>query len=84
MPRRSQYTLVLLAMVFTLLIGLMGFVRSGIREAWHVYGVVRDTSVQAFTPTMGYAAWVITVATLIFFALLFVIFRFGMQRKEAP
>ena len=84
MPRRSQYTLVLLATVFTLLIGLMGFVRSGIREAWHVYGVMRDTSPQAFTPTMGYAAWVITAATLIFFALLFVIFWFGMRPKEAP
>ena len=83
MPRRSQYTLVLLATVFTLLIGLMGFVRSGIREAWHVYGVVRDTSAQAFTPTMGYAAWVITAATLIFFALLFVIFWFGTRQEEA-
>ena len=83
MPRRSQYTLVLLATVFTLTIGLMGFVRSGIRDTWHVYGVVRDTSVEAYTPTMGYAATVITVATLIFFALLFVIFRVGMRRKEA-
>ncbi len=61
----------------------MGFVRSGIRDTWHVYGVVRDTSVEAYTPTMGYAATVITVATLIFFALLFVIFRVGMRRKEA-
>lgn len=82
MPRRSQYTLVLLAVVFTLTIGLMGFVRSGIRETWHVYGVVRDTSPQSFTPAMGYAAWVITAATLIFFSLLFLIFWFGMRRKE--
>jgi len=84
MPRRSQYALVLLATVFTLTIGLMGFVRSAIREAWHVYGVMRDSSPQAFTPTMGYAAWVITAATLIFFALLFVIFWFGMRRRETP
>jgi hypothetical protein len=83
MPRRSQYTLVLLATVFTLTIGLMGFVRSGIRDTWHVYGIVRDTSLQAYTPTMGYAATVMTAATLIFFALLFVIFRIGMRRKEA-
>jgi len=82
MPRRSQYALVLLAVVFTFTIGLMGFVRSGIRDTWHVYGVVRDTSPQAFTPTMGYAAFVITAATLIFFALLFVVFWFGMRKRE--
>ncbi len=83
MPPRAQYVLVLLGVVFTLTMGLMGFARSGIRETWHVYGVVRDTSPQAYTPTLGYAAGVITAATLIFFALLFVIFWFGMRSKEA-
>ncbi|MFQ5722866.1 MAG: cytochrome ubiquinol oxidase subunit I [Terriglobia bacterium] len=83
MPRRSQYALVLLATVFTLTIGLMGFVRSGIRNTWHVYGVIRDTSAQAYTPTMGYGATVITAATLIFFAILFLIFWLGMRKREA-
>ena len=83
MPPRSQYVLVALAVVFTLTIGLMGFVRSGIRDTWHVYGVMRDTSREAFTPNMGYAAIVITAATLVFFALLFVIFRFGMRKEDA-
>ncbi len=82
MPRRSQYVLVLLAVTFTLTIGLMGFARSGIREAWHVYGVMRDTSALAFTPTLGYASTVIAAATLIFFALLLVIFSFGTRREE--
>ncbi len=83
MPPRSQYVLVLLAVVFTLTIGLMGFVRSGIRDTWHVYGVLRDTSVGAHTPTMGYAGAVIGAATLIFLALLSLIFWFGMRDKEA-
>ena len=83
MPRRGQYVLVMLAAVFTLTIGLMGFVRSGIRETWHVYGVMRDESLQSYTPTMGYAAWVIAATTLTFFALLLVIFWFGMRSKEA-
>ncbi len=82
MPQRSQYVLVGLAVVFTLTIGLMGFVRSGIRQNWHVYGVVKDTSPESYTPTMGYAAIVITATTLIFFALLFIIFRFGMRKEE--
>ena len=83
MPERSQYALILLGVVFTLTMGLMGFARSGIRETWHVYGVVRDTSPEAYTPTLGYAAVVITVATLIFFGLLGVIFWFGMRSEEA-
>ena len=76
------FVLVLLAVVFTLTIGLMGFVRAGIRETWHVYGVVRDTSLEAYTPTMGYAAMVIAAASLVFFALLLVIFKFGMGKEE--
>src|SRR5262249_29661053 len=35
----SQYVLILLAVTFTWLMGLMGFARSGIRQHWHVYGV---------------------------------------------
>jgi len=79
MPRRSQYVLLLLAVVFTLTIGLMGFVRAGLRESWHVYGIVRDTSVGAYTPTMAYAAVAIAVATLSFFAMLYLIFRLGLR-----
>ena len=35
--------------------GLMATWRSGLRQHWHVYGVIRDTSVDAFTPTLGFA-----------------------------
>ncbi len=74
---RSQYVLILLAVTFTWLMGLMGFARSGIRQHWHVYGVVRDTSVDAVTPAIGYAANVITVVTIAFFALVLFIFWLG-------
>jgi cytochrome bd ubiquinol oxidase subunit I len=74
---RSQYVLILLAVTFTWLMGLMGFARSGIRQHWHVYGVVRDTSVDAVTPALGYAANVITIVTLAFFALVMFIFWLG-------
>ena len=52
----------------------MGYVRSGIRQHWHVYGVMRDESVDAFTPTLGFAANVVSVTVLIFFAFLAIIF----------
>ncbi len=73
----SQYVLILLAVTFTWLMGLMGFARSGIRQHWHVYGVLRDTSVDAVTPALGYAANVITLVTLTFFALVMFIFWLG-------
>jgi hypothetical protein len=74
---RSQYVLIILAVTFTWLMGLMGFARSGIRQHWHVYGVLRDTSVDAATPALGYAANVITIVTLAFFALVMFIFWLG-------
>ncbi|MBI1736662.1 MAG: cytochrome ubiquinol oxidase subunit I [Candidatus Rokubacteria bacterium] len=74
---RSQYVLILLAVTFTWLMGLMGFARSGIRQHWHVYGVMRDTSAEAVTPALGYAANVITVVTIVFFALVMFIFWLG-------
>jgi hypothetical protein len=74
---RSQYVLILLAVTFTWLMGLMGFARSGIRQHWHVYGVLRDSSVDAVTPALGYASNVITVITIAFFALVMFIFWLG-------
>jgi cytochrome bd-type quinol oxidase subunit 1 len=73
----SQYVLILLAVTFTWLMGLMGFARSGIRQHWHVYGVLRDTSAEAVTPALGYAANVITIVTIVFFALVMFIFWLG-------
>lgn len=73
-PQRAQYALFLLAITFTWLMGLMGYVRSGIRQHWHVYGVMQDESMHAFTPTLGFAAKVVSSTVLIFFAFLAIIF----------
>lgn len=67
MPVRSQYTLIFLCIVITLLMTLMGYIRSGLREDWHIYGVMPDTSPWAYTPTMGYMAMVTSGITLLFF-----------------
>jgi cytochrome bd ubiquinol oxidase subunit I len=73
-PAISQYVLIFIAVTFTWLMGLMGYVRSGLRQHWHVYGKVRDTSVDAFTPTLGFATKVVSVTVLIFFALIGFVF----------
>jgi cytochrome bd ubiquinol oxidase subunit I len=73
-PAISQYVLIFIAVTFTWLMGLMGYVRSGLRQHWHVYGVVRDQSVDAFTPTLGFATKVVSVTVLLFFVLIGVVF----------
>jgi len=51
MSNRSQYALLLLTFVITMNMGLMGFIRSGLRGDWHIFGVMRDTSEWAYTPS---------------------------------
>jgi cytochrome bd-type quinol oxidase subunit 1 len=67
---RSQYTLIFLAVTFTWLMALMGFVRSSLRQHWHVFEIMEDTSPWAYTPAIGYATIVCTVVVMIFFALI--------------
>jgi len=74
MPARSQYALFFITVTFAWLMGLMGYVRSGIRQHWHVYGVMRDTSPDAFTPTLGFASSVVSVTVLVFFSFIAVVF----------
>jgi cytochrome bd ubiquinol oxidase subunit I len=73
-PAISQYVLIFIAVTFTWLMGLMGYVRSGLRQHWHVYGVLQDTSLDAFTPTLGFATKVISVCVILFFALIAFVF----------
>ena len=85
MTDRSQYALILLAITFTSLMGLMGYARSGLREAWHIFGVMPDTSPDAFTPSLSDAVNIIAVIIVIFFALVGFIFWLGLwgdQKKE--
>ncbi|HUE96010.1 MAG TPA: hypothetical protein VMN39_05095, partial [Longimicrobiaceae bacterium] len=82
MPERSQYALFILGVTFTWLMGLMGFARSGIRQHWHIWEVMQDTSVDAATPALGYASTIISVCVLIFFGLVALIFWVGTLAEE--
>ena len=73
-PERAQYALFLLAVAFTWLMGLMGYIRSGIRQHWHVVGIMRDNSADAYTPTLGYAANVVSIGTVLFMAMVIFVF----------
>ncbi|RKU18152.1 hypothetical protein C6501_03130 [Candidatus Poribacteria bacterium] len=86
MTERSQYVLILLAITFTSLMGLMGYARSGLREGWHIFGVQKDTSVDAYTPALGDAVNMVAVIMVIFFALVGFIFWLGLwgDKKKQP
>lgn len=74
MPVRSQYVLIALAVLATENMGVMGYIRSGLRENWHVYGVLEDTSPWAFTPTEAYAMSVISVTVALFLGMMGLMF----------
>jgi hypothetical protein len=66
-----------------ILMGVMGFIRSGLRMEWHIYGYMQDTSAFAFTPsvrTLGLMNGGIVAA---FFGLLILVFWLvGLTEKK--
>lgn len=63
----SQYILVFLGFSDIWLMNLMGAVRELGRKNWHVYMQVKDTTPEAYTPTLFHAAILTTQITLVFF-----------------
>ncbi len=80
---RSQYALIALCVTIVLTMGLMGFVRSGLRENWHIYGVMRDTSEWGFTPTTAVMTQMVGAITLLFLTVVaFLFWLSGLDAKE--
>ncbi len=83
MPDRSQYALIAITVTFTWLMGMLGYMRAGARQYWHVYGIMKNTSPDAFLPTHGYASVVVTIVTLLFFVLISLVFWSIMKLEQA-
>jgi len=83
-PARSQYALFFLAVSFTWLMGLMGYIRSGIRQHWHIYGRVADESANAYTMSHGDATIIVSVIVVIFFLMVSGVFALAARQKDAP
>jgi len=84
MTGRSQYALILLLVGGVMLMALMGYIRSGLREDWHIFGVVRDLSESAFTPTMAEMSRVIAGIVVVFMLLIALVFWLaGLVEDEA-
>jgi len=85
MTVRSQYALLLLTFVITMNMGLMGFIRSGLRGDWHIFGVMRDTSEWAHTPSNFVMTQQVGAAVLLFmigFAFMFWLGGIAAKGKE--
>jgi len=83
MPVRSQYALLLLCVVIVILMGLMGFIRSGLRMDWHVYGILQDTSQWAYTPSLAYMGRIVGLIVALFLGLVaFVFWLAGLGDKK--
>ena len=86
MTVRSQYALLLLTFVITMNMGLMGFIRSGLRGDWHIYGVMRDTSPWAYTPSNFTMTQMVGLAVLVFMvgvAFMFWLGSLAADKREA-
>ena len=86
MPVRSQYALLLLCVVIVILMGLMGFIRSGLRMDWHIYGVLQDTSQGAYTPTLAFMGRVVGLIVTLFLGLVTFVFwlaNLGEKKEKA-
>jgi hypothetical protein len=82
-PLRAQYALLLLCVAIVTLMGLMGFIRSGLRMNWHIYGFMQDTSAGAFTPSIAYMGWTVSLIVIIFLSLVaFVFWLAGLGEKK--
>jgi cytochrome d ubiquinol oxidase subunit I len=80
---RSQYALFVLAVAFTWLMGLMGYIRSSVRLFWHVMEIGRDNSPWALTHTIGFAANVMTFNVVLFWTLTLFVFWLGELGAKA-
>jgi hypothetical protein len=86
-PVRSQYALLGLAFVITMNMGLMGFIRSGLRGDWHIMGVMRDTSAWSYTPSNFTMTQMVGMSVLVFMVSIAFMFWLGGivgGQKAAP
>jgi cytochrome d ubiquinol oxidase subunit I len=85
-PIRGQYALLLLTFVITMNMGLMGFIRSGLRGDWHIFGVMRDTSEWSYTPSNFTMTQMVATSVLTFMIGIAFMFWLGgiAAKRRAP
>ncbi len=78
---RAQYALLGLAVTAVMTMAWMGVIRSGLREDWHINGILRDTSPWAATPRIDSMMFVVAGIVLLFLVLVAVVFALSSLSK---
>jgi hypothetical protein len=71
---RGIIALFVVAAAFSWVMGLMGYIRSAGRLEWHISELMPDRSSWAFTPSLGFAAKMVTVNMIVFWLAVFLVF----------
>jgi hypothetical protein len=79
---RGMVTLFGLAASFTWVMGLMGYIRSSGRLSWHVNELMPDLSPWAYTPSLGFAAKMVTLNMAVFWLAVLVLFRISARANR--
>lgn len=83
MSLRGMVGLFGLAAAFSWVMGLMGYIRSSGRLAWHVSELMADVSPWSFTPDFAFAAKMVTLNMTVFWGAVLTIF-WMCRRGESP
>ncbi len=79
---RGMVALFAVAAMFTWVMGLMGYIRSAGRLGWHVKDLMADLSPWAFTPEITFAAKMVTINMLVFWASVFAMFWLSTKDRQ--
>ena len=71
---RGMVALLIVAAAFSWVMGLMGYIRSAGRLEWHVNELMQDQSPWAYTPSLGFAAKMVTINMITFWSAVFFVF----------
>jgi len=82
---RGMVALFGLAATFTWVMGLMGYIRSSGRLSWHINEVMPDLSPWASTPSLTFAAKMVTVNMVVFWSTALLLFWISSRgSRSAP
>ena len=79
---RGMVVLFGVAAMFTWVMGLMGYIRSAGRLGWHVNELMADLSPWAFTPSITFAAKMVTINMVLFWASVFFMFWLATRDRQ--
>jgi len=82
MSVRGMVTLFAVAAAFSWVMGLMGYIRSSGRLSWHVNDVMPDLSPWSYTPSLAFAAKMVTLNMVVFWLAVLALFWLS-ARDEA-